>query len=430
MCGLVAVFQFEKWGISYAGKEIFQQMLIADSIRGVDGTGVLAVTDKEKVRTLKVSGNPFNLIGAEKWKDFIDPKYGPIYSSTDPRDIILAGHNRYKTTGESTTAHAHPHVVGPITLIHNGTVQEYSKLPRFKNFEVDSQAVANSIDELGIQETIALYYGGYAMIYFDQRDSTINVCRNDKRPLSMAYDESNKRLFLASESLMLHWLLRRHISIQASVKVEEFPADKLFSWKLDSIIPKVEDLSGPKAMKHNIGNASWSEEVSTELVDYMEKKKGINPKKVHQRVTSLRKSGIPLEIVKEYAGLKKGDKVIFRVTDYADENPQEETFLIMGETQRLKETSFRFRLKGAAGLDALFEQPMVEGIISNIIHYPEGNDQNDKFVLWVKEPSVYIAPPKEQTKPGVKTDSFGREIHIPKYTGNTSTPELKLVGKD
>jgi len=43
MCGIVGLADFSNNGVGYQEWGIFQQLLIADSARGMDGTGIIKV---------------------------------------------------------------------------------------------------------------------------------------------------------------------------------------------------------------------------------------------------------------------------------------------------------------------------------------------------------------------------------------------------
>ena len=45
MCGLVGMIAIQSQGFSYKDKEMFNQLLYADAVRGEDSTGVFGQTD-------------------------------------------------------------------------------------------------------------------------------------------------------------------------------------------------------------------------------------------------------------------------------------------------------------------------------------------------------------------------------------------------
>lgn len=423
MCGLVGVMRFESWGLSYGDREMFEQLLIAGSLRGTHGTGVIVVNSAGESRSLKIGSDPFKFFADKQCSEFLEPKKpnGYTYSINNPHDAILLGHNRYATTGSKSTEHAHPHRVGDILLLHNGTLRSYSDLPRYKSFEVDTQALANGIDELGIDEAIAKTHGAYALMYVNRKESTVNIIRNDERPLHYVYDDFNKKWIWASERKMLDWIISRQKTFDSSkLTIEEFPKDTLFTFNLLSekpYIPERREVKGPTTFSYNRGVVSWVEENEVALMDVMDYHRGEQPKKAIKRaskaVNNLKKLGIEVKVLKEHIGLVKGDPVVFRVTDYVDENPDEESFIILGESPTMPKTSLRFRLKGAKILDALFCQPNVQATIKNMLNYPGGNEEGDNFVIWVGEPEIHIPPATNLIKgqKEEKVDMYGRKLY-------------------
>lgn len=433
MCGLVGVCRLEPYAAGYKERQVFHNLLVAGSVRGTDGTGVMIISDDGKSRALKIGSHPYHLMADKTYGNFFDPPYpSGGYNPNLPKDKILIGHNRYKTTGNKTTAHAHPHSVGSIILVHNGTLLSYSNLPRYKSFDVDTQALANGIDELGIDECISRTHGAYAIIYYNKKDKTLNVLRNSQRPLHLAIEPNMGRVYFASEKKMLEWVLDR-ADLMNTPAVEEVPVNMLHTWTLTSHIPTIREVRGPKIAEYNRGPTSWIEDAEAGIVEVFQTRKNRQHqpiptdkvKQVKKTLSEMRKAGMPISILQEHQGLKKEDTVVFRVTDYADENPAEQTFLVMGETPRLPKTSIRFRLKGEKALDALFDKPDVKATIRNMLAYPDGNEQGDNFVIWVSDAEIYIPTPirpKEVKTEEPKVDTYGRTLlPIPSFIPSSET---------
>src|SRR6267378_4345740 len=99
MCGLVGIANFKKQSIAHREKMIFQNLLVANSARGVDGTGVIKIQDNGKATWAKAYGNPYDLFRTEGFDDnFWDDITSPEYVRW------LIGHNRWATTGKLDTA--------------------------------------------------------------------------------------------------------------------------------------------------------------------------------------------------------------------------------------------------------------------------------------------------------------------------------------
>ena len=93
MCGIVAVFG----DISIKVEQAFKQMLIMDSVRGLDSTGVAVIDRNGDVSVIKEVGNPFYLLDS----DLFDKAMRGSHKG-------LIGHNRAATTGKILRKNAHP----------------------------------------------------------------------------------------------------------------------------------------------------------------------------------------------------------------------------------------------------------------------------------------------------------------------------------
>lgn len=108
MCGI----------IGFTGKLEAADILVGGltqlEYRGYDSAGI-AVNEGSSTKIIKTAGKVSNL--REK-----------VESSEDRSGTCGIGHTRWATHGGVTTANAHPHVAGNITLIHNGIIENYKEL--------------------------------------------------------------------------------------------------------------------------------------------------------------------------------------------------------------------------------------------------------------------------------------------------------------
>lgn len=106
MCGIVG----------YVGKKNCIPILIDGlknlEYRGYDSAGIAFLNDNQ-IKIIKKQGRLMNL------EKEIDNKY---YSN------LGIGHTRWATHGVANEINAHPHIVGDITLIHNGIIENYEEL--------------------------------------------------------------------------------------------------------------------------------------------------------------------------------------------------------------------------------------------------------------------------------------------------------------
>lgn len=219
MCGIVGIMG----NPSGEQDKVFQELLAVDVIRGAHSTGV-AFVKKKKVQVLKGVGVPHDLFATSEFARAIsEPNY------------CLIGHNRYATKGAITGENAHPFQSGDITMVHNGTLWSTYNLPDQEEFKdmPDSAAICHSINKIGIDETWKKLNGAAALVWFDKKDKTLNILRNDKRDIWFAMMEKDAGLVLASESMAIAWITSRNkIKIKDKGYFNPKP-NVLFSFKWD-----------------------------------------------------------------------------------------------------------------------------------------------------------------------------------------------------
>lgn len=238
MCGIFGLADYHKNGVNTWDYDLFFEMMYAGALRGMHGTGALAVDKKGNSITSKIGGPPHQLVNT--------PQYMDLERFVKDRDTrFLLGHNRYATRGKRVTAHTHPFRHGKIILVHNGTLDSYKHYPdhpEFGKFDVDSEHMAYSIDKIGIDATISETLGAWAIVYFDRTEKTLNILRNDQRPLHIAYDDDT--VVWASEKEMLQWILARNHFYHLMDKVVPVPTDTLFTFGLDDPKPTTREVKG------------------------------------------------------------------------------------------------------------------------------------------------------------------------------------------
>lgn len=243
MCGIVGVARMkEKDAVYQRERDIFMQMLQTGLLRGWHGTGAMALEEQGGISALKVSGPPFQFMTSKKFNDFwgglADTKKGYIKS--------IIGHNRHATTGEKNSDCAHPFMVKHICLVHNGTLMETSTLPDYKKFKVDSHALTNGIAELGIEKALSETAGAYAIVFFDSKEKTLNLIRNEQRPLFVGVDKFTNRILISSEKEHLSWIMARNQISGGDVSIMELPVDTLWTFDEKNYISPREQKMGGK----------------------------------------------------------------------------------------------------------------------------------------------------------------------------------------
>jgi predicted glutamine amidotransferase len=197
MCGIVGLIAKTKQGFYQPDVDVFSQMLVADSVRGTDGTGVFGVYNTGSVKWVKVASHPYALLTNSKWDSFSK-------AMTRSFDIVV-GHNRKATAGDKTNENSHPFVHEHIILVHNGTVYDHAEMAKT---DVDSHAIAHSIANVGYKETLKNLRGAFALVWFDMKDRVLRMVRNDQRPLYIGH--SHTQIAFASEGYMLEWISNRN----------------------------------------------------------------------------------------------------------------------------------------------------------------------------------------------------------------------------
>lgn len=206
MCGLIGVAGI----VGNKEEKIIKELLIVDSLRGVDSTGIAVVPrlNAHEVKLAKKLGHAYELIDHRSFNQAL----GGVH-----RAII--GHNRWGTIGRVSAANAHPFDFEGLVGAHNGTLTSKWKFKDNSRFDTDSEAMYNHLDHFGIKELMNNMSGAWAMTWWDKDAETINFLRNKERPLWLVFSDDSKQLFWASELWMLEGVLARN-----GVKIKEaFP---------------------------------------------------------------------------------------------------------------------------------------------------------------------------------------------------------------
>lgn len=245
MCGLVGVaFQRSKhntWSIR--SLNTLRVLLDLDTIRGPHSTGVGASSIGGETppwcRIVKspVPGDEF--VRGHHW-DKIKDLNGPN---------VFIGHNRYATMGGRGVAQAHPFLEGQIMGCHNGTL-----LRGFESYLEETHTPAlNDLDSARIMaslnkatnpvDVLKELQGSYALVWVDGRTGTLNLARNDERPLWYAWEEG--ALYWASAKWMLEAAFSREYLGRSTRSltsvITKLPETTLHTYDLDTMDIAVKD---------------------------------------------------------------------------------------------------------------------------------------------------------------------------------------------
>lgn len=222
MCGLVGVIARRPGGLGYKQIDIFEQMLILDTLRGTDSTGVMNIKGNGSVDVMKQAEQPYYMIKTKSW----DTLKGRAFQTGK----ILAGHNRAATRGKVTNENAHPFYEKNIVLMHNGTLNPgWETLSGETKVDVDSHAICHALTTGTPEEIIPKIEGAFALLWYNLETETFHAVRNEERPLCLI--TTSDYYYLASESWMATIpLMRNTIKVQDNVLME--PGD-LYSWTIN-----------------------------------------------------------------------------------------------------------------------------------------------------------------------------------------------------
>lgn len=389
ICGIVGIADYSNTAVGHKELEIFQQLLITDSARGMDGTGMFKVTRDGYRNWMKIQGHPFKLFEAKGFKTFWEKTITPEWTR------FLVGHNRAASRGGVSTDSSHPFESSHIVLVHNGTVTASCDLPELKKFDVDSAAICASIAKRGVQETIDMKIGPFALVWYNSKDKTLNMLRNDGRPLYVLPEKTSHRFIFGSEPGMLEWVGKRNFLYGTPAMV---PEHTLLTWGLDDFDPVQTLIKIPKIIYGGWQGGDCWDGFGGGLVDHSEPavpvyapKHSVIPfqskhfnteigKSIAQSEEAVKegtqtpvilspyKNRPQVSIIAEVYGYKKGMPVQFMIADYIWQGKEQQRALIEGVMEKYHNIEIQGTFYGnGADLDNLQGCDWQEGTIVSII---------------------------------------------------------------
>lgn len=224
MCGIVGLLSAYSNGLGYDEQKAFRDMVVVDSLRGFDSTGVFSVSNRGNVAIEKAA-----MTGAQ----FVTTtEYDAFNSSLSSNGMFAVGHNRAATRGTVNDTNAHPFwVEDNIILVQNGTYKGDHK--HLKNTEVDTEAIAHVIHEHpnDIQGALKKINAAYCLVWYNVTESSLYILRNEERPLYVAYTKQDGTIFASEKETILLAASRNTIELVSPPYL--IAPHKLLSWKLD-----------------------------------------------------------------------------------------------------------------------------------------------------------------------------------------------------
>ena len=238
MCGLIGVAIADKnsWFTAAKLGLFAETAALIGTTRGQDGTGIALVENPNEPAGVYKEGIPgWNFLDTRVWTSAKSNLFGAS---------ALLLHTRKATIGTPRYSNTHPFSRGPVTLEHNGTLRVYPK-----GFETDSEylceAIAKSDD---VTVTLANTDGAYAIAWHDARNGTVNLARNNERPLVVMTSDKEGIVMWASEEWMLDACASRiGFTIDLACVVEDLPVGELRSISLGNKLKITSKQFTPKA---------------------------------------------------------------------------------------------------------------------------------------------------------------------------------------
>lgn len=230
MCGIIGLLSNETIAARNSDNgKIIRDMLVMDSIRGKDSTGIFYDNSGEvKVQKSAVTG-----------AEFVDMRGVYANHNLNSADFVI-GHNRAATRGIVNKNNAHPFQHDHITGVHNGTLRSYHRLPDHNLFDVDSEALIYAISEIGI-EAFERVTGAFAVVWHDSIEDTINLVRNDERPLHFSVVDGEKKIIISSLMGITDTIAEQHgLKIKQHYYVKPkthviIPTNDILNWEVNDI---------------------------------------------------------------------------------------------------------------------------------------------------------------------------------------------------
>lgn len=200
MCGMIGFHAKQgSWPAYKQREDWLRAMMTVCSLRGEDSAGIALLQNGEDVPAVYKGAVP-------PWYFINSPIMGQVESLLFNAHTLL-GHCRAATQGAVSDKNAHPFQFGTVTLTHNGTIPKHSiESPKNTLATTDSAMLTALLAEADVEKAHEVFEntgGAWAVVWYDERDGSLNFARNDERPLWFGSTPDNKILTWASERWML-----------------------------------------------------------------------------------------------------------------------------------------------------------------------------------------------------------------------------------
>ncbi|MEN8258660.1 MAG: hypothetical protein ABFS09_12430 [Thermodesulfobacteriota bacterium] len=198
-------------------REIFQENLLANELRGKEATGVVACQHNGSYAYQKAALPACEFVRQDNFQDFLTSE---ITSET----VILLGHTRDPTKGTvANNDNNHPIIVGETVGVHNGVISNddsifirlnHGELSQARIGSVDSEAIFALLDQVntnqpleeyarGLQKATSHLVGSFTTLFFSKKIPSTLFCLRYDNPISTHYDQDLNCLFFSSRYVFL-----------------------------------------------------------------------------------------------------------------------------------------------------------------------------------------------------------------------------------
>jgi len=202
MCGIVAII-----GKAAVADRLFEGLRRLE-YRGYDSAGICTIDDGQLDRR-RAEGKLDNLA-----RELAAHPLG---------GIVGIAHTRWATHGAPTVDNAHPHVVGPVALVHNGIIENFKVLRdellaegRKFSSETDSEVVAHLIarevengaePQAAVATVLPRLHGAFAITILFRDSPDLVIGARMGAPLTVGYGQGEN--YLGSDALALAGLTQK-----------------------------------------------------------------------------------------------------------------------------------------------------------------------------------------------------------------------------
>jgi hypothetical protein len=218
MCGLAGV----AGDLQGKDTDIAKELLYLSQVRGSDATGLVTYkTMSRKFDTYKRAMPASTFLDLRRVDGMISPQ----------ADVLMLHTRRSTGAWDSKYNHedAHPFHWNNIIGMHNGMIPPgaLDQLPHKLKGAIDSEQLIYNISKAGVDGTIPLIWGAWALALLDTENRKLGFVRNKERPFTYAFSKDKRRVYWASEGPMLFWVLNRY-GIETSTPYPQVLAENTF----------------------------------------------------------------------------------------------------------------------------------------------------------------------------------------------------------